>query len=569
MGTNPIVDWVLVDWRKAEQSVYRLQKRIFKAASRGNVQVVHNLQRKLMRSRSAQLLAVRRVTQDNQGKKTAGIDGRIALTAPERVQLVEELRPKHRKRRKPLPVRRVWILKPGKQEKRPLGIPTIRDRAEQALAKQALEPEWEAKFEPNSYGFRPGRSCHDAIAAIFAFIRYKPKYVLDADIAGCFDHINHQALLGKLGTYPAMRRYINACLKAGVMEGVTLSETTEGTPQGGVISPLLANIALHGLEEEVARGYHRRRAPYPQVIRYADDFVILCPDQATTMQAKQRAEQWLQGMGLEMKPSKTRITHTLQATEGNWGFDFLGVNVRQYRVGKYRSGLDTWRRPLGFKTLIKPSQEAQQRHVQKLRQKIRELRGAPQEKVIIDLTPIIRGWANYYCTVVASQCFSKMDFLLHHMLWKWACWRHKGKGKGWIEQRYWKRVEYHTEFRTDAGRLFTHRRVKIRRHMKVEGKASPYDGNLVYWAKRNYEHPLTGTRMGSILRMQKGRCAACGLYLKDGDLIELDHIIPKVLGGKDEIKNLQALHRPCHDRKTTQDGSYQARGSGTHDKEPG
>src|SRR5215831_9305937 len=204
MGNNPIVDWALIDWRKAEQSVYRLQKRIFRASRRGNVQVVHNLQRKLMRSRSAQLLAVRRVTQDNQGKKTAGVDGKTTLTPTERIQLVKELDPKHRQQRKHLPVRRVWIPKPGKQEKRPLGIPTIRDRAEQAIAKQALEPEWEAKFEPNSYGFRPGRSCHDAREAIFLFLRSKPKYVLDADIAGCFDHINHTALLTKLRTYPAM-----------------------------------------------------------------------------------------------------------------------------------------------------------------------------------------------------------------------------------------------------------------------------------------------------------------------------------------------------------------------------
>lgn len=187
-ASTSTIDWALIDWRKAERSRYRLQKRIYKAASRGNVRVVHNLQRKLMRSWSARVLAVRRVTQENVGKKTAGVDGKTALTAAERVDLVKGLDPKQRKKRKPLPVRRVWIPKPGKTEKRPLGIPTIRDRTEQAIAKDALEPEWEAKFEPNSYGFRPGRSQHDAIEAIFKCVNHKDKYVLDADIRGAFDH---------------------------------------------------------------------------------------------------------------------------------------------------------------------------------------------------------------------------------------------------------------------------------------------------------------------------------------------------------------------------------------------
>ena len=271
-------------------------------------------------------------------------------------------------------------------------------------------------------------------------------------------------------------------------------------------------------------------------------------------------------MGLAMKPSKTRITHTLDAYEGNWGLDFLGFDVRQYRVGKYHTAKNTHGRPLGFKTLIKPSQEAQQRHIHQLKRSIRELRGAPQEGLIADLNPQIRGWAHYYQTVVASQCFGRMDHVVYWMLWKWACWRHPDKGMGWKKRRYWKRVDDHDEFRTEGARLFTHCRVKICRHTKVEGTASPYDGNLVYWAKRNYEHPLTTTRTGYLLRLQKGRCAACGLYLKDGDLMERDHIIPKSLGGTDDVRNQQVLHRHCHDRKTSLDGSYEARGSGTYDK---
>jgi RNA-directed DNA polymerase len=558
MGASPIVDWVAFDWRKAERAVYRLQKRIFKASSRGDVQVVHNLQRKLMRSRSARMLAVRRVTQDNQGKKTAGVDGKTALTPTERLQLVEALQPKSRKRGKPLPVRRVWIPKPGKQEKRPLGIPTIGNRAEQALAKQALEPEWEAKFEPNSYGFRPGRSCHDAIGAICLGLRHKPKYVLDADIQGAFDHINQEALLRKLHTYPAMHRYLKGCLKAGVMEGQTFSPTEEGTPQGGVIAPLLMNVALHGMEALVGQKRRRGRTwpENPQTIRYADDFVILCATLADALDAKRQVEHWLAEMGLEMKPSKTRITHTLENHEGNGGFDFLGFQVRQYRVGKYHS-------KKGFKTLIKPSPDAQQRHRHKLKQPIRKMSGAPQEELIARLNPVIRGWTYYYRTVVASKCFGKMTWERGQKRWQWAERRHPNKTPGWVHRRYWKRTEHYgetvvsrMEFKTTGARLYTHTRTKIQRHVKVKGTASPYDGNLVYGAKRNYDNPLTRTREGILLRHQKGRCASCGLYLKDGDLIELDHIIPQRLGGTDEMKTLQALHRHCHDKKTAKDGSY-------------
>jgi len=239
--------WEHLPWETIERQVFKLQKRIYQASQRGDVKTVHSLQRLLMKSWSAKCLAVRRVTQDNQGKKTAGVDGVKSLSPVQRLILVRSLKltPKAK------PVRRVWIPKPGTQEKRGLGIPVMYDRALQGLVKLALEPEWEAKFEPNSYGFRPGRSCHDAMTAIWIGINKLDKYVLDADIAKCFDRINHQALLEKLSTMPKVRHIIKAWLKAGVMEGETLFPTEEGTPQGGVVSPLLANIALHGLETAV------------------------------------------------------------------------------------------------------------------------------------------------------------------------------------------------------------------------------------------------------------------------------------------------------------------------------
>ncbi|MCA1995430.1 MAG: reverse transcriptase N-terminal domain-containing protein, partial [Coleofasciculus sp. S288] len=313
---TPMVEWNQLNWRKLERVVFKLQKRIYKASQRGDVKTVRRLQKTLMRSWSAKCLAVRKVTQDNQGKRTAGVDGVKSLTPKQRQELVTKLRIN----RKAKPTRRVWIPKPGTMEKRPLGIPTMNDRALQALVKLALEPEWEARFEPNSYGFRPGRSIHDAIGAIFSAISKKANFVLDADIAKCFDRINHEALLEKLNTFPTIRRQVRAWLKSGVMDGNKLFPTEEGTPQGGVISPLLANIALHGMEELIRKVFPRKsyrvdgkkvsKRP-PILIRYADDFVVVHEDIEIVQKCQQVIQTWLSNMGLELKPSKTRLCHTL------------------------------------------------------------------------------------------------------------------------------------------------------------------------------------------------------------------------------------------------------------------
>src|SRR5258708_14088341 len=252
---QPNVAWERLPGKKLGVDVYRMKKRIFQESKRGDNKTVPKTQTLWRKTEGGRLVAGGRVTEENQGKKTEGVDGVNTVAPAERLKMVEAIDPKHTENRKPKPLRRVWIPKPGKEEKRPLGIPVMIDRACQALAKQALEPQWEAQFERNSYGFRPGRSCHDAIEAIHSSIKHKDKYVLDADIAGCFDNICHEALLGKLKTHPQMRRLIKWWLKAGVLDGFQFAPTEAGTPQGGVISPLLANIALHGLEEIIVTAY--------------------------------------------------------------------------------------------------------------------------------------------------------------------------------------------------------------------------------------------------------------------------------------------------------------------------
>jgi RNA-directed DNA polymerase len=556
--------WRELPWRKLEKYVYRVQRRIYRASQRGNRRQVEKLQKLLLKSQAARLLAMRRVTQDNQGKKTAGVDGVKSVPPKRRFLMVKQLHTKHWKlRKKPPPVRRVWIPKPGKAEKRPLGIPTMMERAKQALVKMALEPAWEARFEPNSYGFRPGRSAHDAIGAIFNGIRYKPKFVFDADIKGCFDTIDHQALLRKLDTFPKLTRLIRGWLKAGVLEGQDFTPTEEGTPQGGVISPLLANVALHGMEEVAKEGYKESRAvEKPILIRYADDFVIFYSDKAELQRVAERVTTWLTDMGLQLSRKKTRITHTLDTCEGNVGFDFLGLTVRQFRVGKTHTGKDTHQRPLGFKTLIRPSKEAIKWHIQEIGRKLRKLRNAPQESVISELNPIIRGWCNYHRWVVCSKAFQTCENITFKQLGRWGKARHHGKTKEWVNQKYFKRLDARTVFGTYVkDKEGNPTLIYVRNHtdthgddyVKVRGEASPYDGNLLYWAKRLKQHPLVNSEKAKLLQRQQGQCPQCGLCFKEGDVLETDHDIPTVLGGKDDLSNKLVYHRHCHDEKTARD----------------
>jgi RNA-directed DNA polymerase len=327
------VGWAILPWHKLEQHVERWQKRMYRASAHGESWKVHKWQKVLQKSEAARLLAVRRVTQDNQGKNTAGMDGVKSVEPAKRLERVAQLHPGHHQRTKP--VRRIWIPKPGKLEKRPLGIPTMENRARQALAKMALEPEWEARFEPNSYGFRPGRGCHDAIEAIYGETRHKGKDVLDADIQGCFDHINHAALLGKRKTYPAMRRLIKSGRKAGGVEGWSFSPSEEGTPQGGGISPLLANIALDGIERDIQKPYTAKEGK-PALVRYADDFVVLHPTLEGVEKARKRVEEWLAPIGLTLNPTKTSITPPSSLKVEGWGSTSWGSTCANMQEGKAR-----------------------------------------------------------------------------------------------------------------------------------------------------------------------------------------------------------------------------------------
>jgi RNA-directed DNA polymerase len=498
--------WDRIDWRVQEDQVRRLRQRIFKAAQEQDWPKVRNLQKLMLRSRANTLVSVRQVTQRNAGRRTAGIDGEVALTPEARADVAVRV---HRSISSwnPRAVRRVYIPKASNRAKlRPLGIPVLMDRCHQQRVRHALEPEWEARFEPRSYGFRPGRGCHDAIAAIYNACKgptAKRVWALDADLAAAFDRIDHNHLLASLGSFPA-RDLIRDWLKAGVFEaGKGFAPTEEGTPQGGVISPCLLNVALHGLEEAAGvrcktSGIHAGDtvAGSPVAVRYADDVVVLCHSQQQAGQVKAQLAEWLAPRGLAFNEDKTKIVHLSE------GFDFLGFNVRRYHR----------------KLLIKPSKAAVNRLRERLAAETRTLRGGNAMAVIARLGPVIRGWAAYYRTVVSSEVFSSLDTYVWRLLYKWARWRHKNKPRRWAVTRYFGKFN---KFRNDhwvfgdrdsGAYLVKFSWTGIERHVPVKGAASPDDPALAsYWAGRRtkVKPPLDGYTLRMLTR-QAGLCPLCG-----------------------------------------------------------
>jgi RNA-directed DNA polymerase len=557
--------------------VFKWQQKIYTASKENNIQKVRYYQHFLLDSTEAKMLAIRRVTQDNQGKKTAGVDGVKNLSPQKRLELVQELSFPT----KAQPLRRVWIPKPGRTEKRPLGIPTIKDRCLQALFKLAIEPEWEAKFEPNSYGFRPGKCPHDAIATIQNCIQKRNKYVLDASIAICFEKIDHTALLKKIGFTGKYRKQLKYWLEAGVLDGNTYAKRTEGTPQGGVISPLLANIALHGLETHLKNCFKNIPVYYTSgnkvrparvhetlhVIRYADDFVILHDDRQVILKCLEETKKFLANLGLELSESKTRLTNTLELNQNDTvelgfdnkiGFHFLGFTIKQFKT-KHRSAKNQ-QKVLGYKTLIYPSKKSIEKHQQKLHNVVlTKGKKLGQEELIRILNPIIRSWASYFGVSNANTTghLSKQDYLLYLKLRKWS---QSIKGTAKKATSFWQITKNKKwTFKAGPETLLSHitysRPIGINGYVKVQSDASPFDENQIYWAKRLINNPLYTKRTRELLKIQKGKCKWCNLHFTDEDVMEVDHIIPRSLGGKDDFQNLQLLHRHCHDTKSTTDGS--------------
>ncbi|MFM6454272.1 MAG: group II intron reverse transcriptase/maturase [Planktothrix sp.] len=560
--------WNSINWAKVQRVVFKLQKRIYQASLSGQNAKARKLQKLLVKSYYAKLLAIRKVTQDNQGKKTAGVDGIKSITPNQRLELAQNLN-QHQKAK---PLRRKWIPKPN-GEKRPLGIRTINDRIRQALVKLVLEPQWEARFEGESYGFRPGRSAHDAMSRIFQSINQGEYYILDADISKCFDQINHDYLLSKIDCPSIIKAQIKQWLKAGVMDNGIFETTEAGTLQGGVISPLLANIALDGMIKFVEQKFPKRKGTVQaKVIRYADDFIVVSPQLEIIQQCQSVIEEWLKPIGLELKPAKTRICHTLREIKINDekvkpGFDFLGWNFRQYPVGKHHSGKSSGgKKLLGFKTLIKPSKKAIKAHADQVKEVIKNHKTAPQYALIKHMNPVIRGWCNYHAKVCSKETFSSLDHITWQRLRAWTVSRCGKASYKKLSKYYKKKGDKAWSFETKDGfKLLLHAETPITRHVTVRPEASPYDGNWTYWSTRKGTSFDVPKRVSTLLKKQKGKCNFCGQYFTPEDIVEIDPILPTTLGGKNEYNNLQLLHRHCHDTKTATDGSNNSKETGYSD----
>lgn len=535
-------DWMSINWRLVQKNVRVLQHRLAKATQDGNWRRVKALQRMLTRSFSAKALAVKRVT-ENQGKRTAGVDRELWDTPQQKFAAIARLK-KHRYR--PLPLRRVRIPKSNGKE-RPLGIPTMRDRAMQALHLLALDPVLESVSDPNSYGFRKNRCTADAMAQIFVKMSRKVAavWVLDADIEGFFDNLNHQWLVDHVCMDKSILR---KWLKSGVVDRGRLVATTAGTPQGGIASPALANWALNGLETGLIKHLDAKWGPTNAkklkvgVIRYADDFVVTGASQELLeTEIRPWVDAFLAERGLRLSAAKTRIVHIDQ------GFDFLGWHFRKYSE----------------KLLIKPSQKNVRTFYDKVKKVIGDHLMVKQEDLIRLLNPMLRGWAHYHSPVVAKETFSRLEWFIQWRLWRWAKRRHPKKSADWIRRKYWqpvgdrKWVFAATVKMADGSKstmeLYSLSSTPIERHRKVKGDYRPYDRQWeMYGETLRQERMLNKmryrTEWAKLYVDQRGLCALCG-HEMDMDTGWHDHHIEyRVEGGSDALGNRVLLHPTCHVR---------------------
>jgi RNA-directed DNA polymerase len=539
-ASHALVDWHAIDWQPVHQNVRRLQARIVQATKAGRWGKVKALQHLLTHSFSGKALAVRRVT-ENHGKRTPGVDRLTWNTPASKGRAIGDLK---QRGYRPQPLRRVYIPKAnGKQ--RPLGIPTMKDRAMQALYLLALDPVAETTADPNSYGFRKERSCADALVQCHTLLfRPNPRWVLEGDIRSCFDRISHDWLLRHV---PMDKAILRKWLKAGYMDKHGFSPTEEGTPQGGIISPVLANLALDGLERRLreqypvtGKGKGRGEKALVNLVRYADDFLITGrTKELLEAEVRPLVRQFLGERGLELSEEKTTIT----AIED--GFDFLGYNVRQYNG----------------KLLIKPAKANVKAFLGKLRNTIKANPQTTAYGLLALLNPKIRGWASYHRHVVSKATYVHVDWAISLALWQWAKRRHPNKSKQWVASRYFGRMggrsgRFFGERRDEHGQIdqkwiYLAAATPIQRHRKIHGRANPYDPEWELYLETRLGLKMAATLRGRrtlnyLWREQNGCCPVCRELITRLTEWHQHHLVWRSKGGSEAVENRVLLHPHCH-----------------------
>ena len=546
-AVSPRINWNSISWKAVMEYVKKLRQRIFRAEQLGQHRKVRKLQRLMIRSKSNLLLSIRKVTQENKGKRTAGVDGYTALTPTDREKLYEQMKTYNLKSVKVKPVRRTYIKKKN-GKLRPLGIPIIRDRIYQNIVKNALEPQWETKFEPNSYGFRPKRSTHDAIANLFRKLscKTKRKWIFEGDFKGCFDNLSHEHILAKIKSFPN-KRLIEKWLKAGYIDNNTFHETEMGTPQGGVISPLLANIALHGMEKELGVQYQYKKSEARHtlspksigIVRYADDFVIICHTQEQANSMYEKMTDYLNKRQLSLSIEKTKVTHIED------GFDFLGFNIRQYQKNKNNI------------LLIKPSNNSVKKAKASIKDVFTKKKGRPIGELIMELNPIIRGTGYYWNKVVSKRIFSDMDNYIWKKTVKFIRQLHPKKKWNWKVERYFKPdhngISQNKWILTDPNdnknQITFMSWIPIERYTMVIYNSSPDNPKLKQYFEQRDEKEFNANNVlykQKIAKSQKYKCRICKQSLIGEEKLEINHIVPEIIGGKSHYYNLELLHTSCH-----------------------